>query len=290
MSVIVIGAGGFLGGHLAAHFAAQGETVVPLRYRPDQHDAFLAAFAAHLDAQAPRAVIHAGAAQTPRDDPDSLRDLTLSNVLLPAAIASLLRRHAPECCLLTFGTSWQVGEDGAPEPFNAYAATKSAVEPLLDHFALDGLRVATLRLHDTYGPGDRRTKVINLVADAIARQSDLAMSAGGQVVDLVHVRDVIDATAATLDDLRRTAPGRLVVHAVRSGRPITIRDLTTLMLQLAGIETAPFIRPGVHPYRARERFAIDRRLGTPPGWSPRVALEDGLRELIAERRALAAGG
>jgi len=176
VTVLIIGAGGFLGSHLAAHFEARGNQVVRLSYRPERHQDFLEGFRSLLDAQAPTAVIYAGGSQTVRDDPAALQDLTQSNVVLPATVASLLRRHAPDCCLVTYGTSWQVGEQGEPEPFNAYAASKSAVEPLLDHFALDGLRVATLRLHDTYGPGDRRNKVINLVADAIARRSDLAMS------------------------------------------------------------------------------------------------------------------
>ena len=289
MTVLLIGAGGFLGTHLAAGLAARGEDVVPLRYRPAGHDAFLAEFEALVASAAPGAVIHAGGSQTPRDDPQALQDLAMSNTLLPAAIASLLCKHAPGCRLLTFGTSWQTGEDGAPEPFNAYAASKSAAEPFLDHFAMAGLRVATLRLHDTYGPGDRRTKVVNLVADAILRRSDLPMSAGGQVVDLVHVRDVVAAAAATLDLLGAAPAGRLQVFAVRSGRQVTISEVVGLMLRQAGLDSAPFIRPGVYPYRARERFALDLGMPVPPGWAPRIALEDGLRELLEDRRGMAAG-
>jgi nucleoside-diphosphate-sugar epimerase len=289
MTVLLIGAGGFLGSHLAAALAAQGEAVVPLRYRPAQHDAFLADFAARVASDAPGAVIHAGGSQTPRDDPDALQDLAMSNVVLPAAIASLLCKHAPACRLLTFGTSWQTGEDGAPEPFNAYAASKTAAESFLDHFAMAGLRAATLRLHDTYGPGDRRNKVVNLVADAVLRRSDLPMSAGGQVVDLVHVRDVVAAAAATLDLLGAAPAGRLQVFAVRSGRQVTISEVVGLLLRQAGLDSAPFIRPGIYPYRARERFALDLGMPVPPGWAPRIALEDGLRELLEDRRGMPAG-
>ncbi len=284
MSIIVIGAGGFLGGHLAAHFEAAGTPVRRMSYRPEHHRDFIEETAALLRADAPTAVIHAGGSQNGRDDAAALQELALSNVVLPATLAGLIREHAPACRLVTYGTSWQTGEDGAPEPFNAYAASKSAAEPFLDHFAMDGVRCATLRLYDTYGPGDRRNKVVNLIADAIITRQDLAMSSGGQVVDLVHVADAVAATQATLDLLARETPGRHRAFAVRSGRPVTILQVLETMLRVSCVTNDGFIRPGVYPYRARERFSLFAQTPTVPGWSPQVALEDGLRDLIEDRR------
>lgn len=287
MTVVVIGAGGFLGSHLVSHFAGRGERVLPLSYRPERHRAFLDAFLEILRAGPPAAVLYAGGSQNGRDDAAALEELSLSNVVLPAAIAALLRDHAPGCCLVTYGTSWQTGEQGGEEPFNAYAASKTAAEAFLRHYALDGVRSATLRLYDTYGPGDRRGKVVNLIADAIARRSDLPMSAGGQVVELVHVRDVLSATDATLAVLRAGVPGRHLVYSVRSGQPLRILDIVATMLRLAGLGSADFIRPGVYPYRRRERFALFADTPAPPGWNPVVPLEEGLRDLIEERRRMA---
>lgn len=284
MGIVVIGVGGFLGSHLVAHFRAKGQAVHSLSYRPDRHEIFLQEFRNILGDAPPEAVIHAGGSQNTRDDPASLAELVMSNAVLPAAIASLLRDHAPDCPLITYGSSWQTGETGDAEPFNAYAASKTAAEAFLGHFALDGVRSATLRLYDTYGPGDRRSKVVNLVADAIVRRADLAMSSGGQVIELVHVRDVLVATDVTLALLREGRPGRHLVYSVRSGEPVTILQVVAIMLRLAGIEEAGFIRPGVYPYRARERFALFPGTHGPPGWRPRVALEEGLRELLEERR------
>ena len=285
MSVVLIGAGGFLGSHLAAPFRAKGEAVHPLSYRPAQHEAFLEALTGLLRATTPRSVLIAGGSQTGRDDPVSLAELTFSNVLMPAAVASRLREHAPDARLLVFGSSWQIGEGGAHEPLNAYAASKTAAEAMLAHFALAGLRCASLRLFDTYGPGDTRGKVVNLVADAIARHSDLPMSAGGQMIELVHIRDVLGAVEATLAALDREAPAALRIFAIRSGQPITVLQVLETMLRLAGIENDGFIRPGVYPYRPRERFALYADTPVPPGWEPAVSLEEGLRALLQERGA-----
>lgn len=288
MTVVIIGAGGFLGAHLAAHVAGRGEAVLPLSYRPERHQGFLDDFRAMLRAEPPSSVIYAGGSQNGRDDAAALEELSLSNVVLPAAIAGALREYAPQCCFVTYGTSWQTGEQGDEEPFNAYAASKTASEAFLRHFAMDGLRTATLRLYDTYGPRDRRNKVVNLIADAIARRSDLAMSSGEQVIELVHVRDVLAATDATLALLRAEAPGRHRIYSVRSGQPVTVLQVLAIMLRVAGIGRADFIRPGVYPYRRRERFALFPDTPAPPGWTPAIALADGLRELIEERRRVAA--
>jgi nucleoside-diphosphate-sugar epimerase len=285
MSIVIVGAGGFLGSHLAAHFRAKRESVHALSYRPAQHASFLAALPAMLQAVAPSAFVIAGGSQNGRDDPASLTELALSNTLLPAAIASLLRTHAPDCRLLTFGSSWQWGEDGTSTPFNAYAASKTAAEAFLAHFALAGLRCATLRLFDTYGPGDTRGKVVSLIAKAIAARSDLPMSAGGQMIELVHIRDVLAAVDATLAELDSTPAAPYRVYAVRSGQPVTVLQVLETMLRLAGIENDGFIRPGIYPYRPRERFELFADTPVPPGWQPKVLLQDGLRALLEEHMA-----
>lgn len=288
MSIVIVGAGGFLGSHLAAHFQAKGETVLPLSYRPAQHGPFLKSLLALLQSAAPTAVVIAGGSQNGRDDPGSLAELALSNTLMPAAVASLLQAHASDCRLLTFGSSWQWGQDGTSAPFNAYAASKTAAEAFLAHFALAGLRCATLRLFDTYGPGDTRGKVVSLIAKAIAARSDLPMSPGGQMIELVHIRDVLAAVDATLSDLESTPLTPYRVYAVRSGQPMTVLQVLATMLRLAGIENDGFIRPGVYPYRARERFELFADTPVPPGWRPNVLLEDGLRDLLKEYRAIEA--
>ena len=71
---------------------------------------------------------------------------------------------------------------------------------------------------------------------------------------------------------------------MRSGEPVTILQVLSAILRVAGLDRADFIHPGVYPYRRRERFSLYPDTPTPPGWAPRVGLEDGLRELLDERR------
>lgn len=284
MTTIVVGASGFLGSALVNRLSGRGEGVATLSYRPERRSEIMAHFEGLLKELKPQAVINAGASQNGKDDPAALDELVDSNVFFPAAIASLIRTHSPDTCFITFGTSWQIGESGASEPFNAYAASKSATEAFLDHFALDGLRAATLRLYDTYGPGDKRNKIVNLIADALIARKELSMSAGGQMIDLVYIDDVLAAIEATLALLRKASGGVHDVYSVRSGRPVTILELLDIMKRAAGVDEADFIKPGIYPYRKRERFALYPGTPVPPGWAPSVSIEAGAIRVIEDRR------
>jgi len=287
MTVLVLGASGFLGAALVRHFSQKGEDVASLSYRPANHATFLRDLEAFLKQRCPRTVINAGASQTGRDDPAALEELLLSNVFLPATLASFMRACTPDACLINFGTSWQIGAAGESSPFNAYAASKGAAEPFLDHFALDGLRTATLRLYDTYGPNDPRNKVINLIADALIAKRELPMSPGEQEIDLIHIDDVVVAVEATLTFLAQEREVTHKVFAVRSGKPVTILEVLALLKQAAGMEEAPFIKPGIYPYRVRERFSLFSNTPTPPGWRPRIELAKGLAQMFDSRRKAA---
>jgi nucleoside-diphosphate-sugar epimerase len=290
MTVLVIGASGFLGAALVRHFSQKGENVATLSFRPATQAAFLKDLEALLKQRCPRAVINAGASQTGKEDPAALEELLLSNVFLPATLASFMGAYVPEACLINFGTSWQINEAGEFSPFNAYAASKSAAEPFLDHFALNGLRTATLRLYDTYGPNDPRNKVINLITDALIAKRELPMSSGEQQIDLIHVDDVVAAVEATLAFLSREKEVGHKVFAVRSGKPVTVLEVLALLKQAAGVEEAPFIKPGIYPYRVRERFSLFSDTPTPPGWHPRIELAQGLAQMLDGRRKAAWAG
>lgn len=205
--------------------------------------------------------------------------LVLSNVLFGAQLAEALAvQKVPH--LVNIGTSWQNYEDREYSPVCLYAATKQAMEAMLQFYVETGrLRVTTLRLFDTYGPGDPRPKLLSLLRRIADTGATLDMSPGGQLQDIVFIDDVVDALLLAGDRMRK-GPGAaaMQVFAVSSGKPVPLKELVAAFADAYGRPVS--IRWGGKPYRERE-VMVPWSLGTPvPGWSPRVSLEEGLRRTL----------
>ena len=286
MKALLTGANGFLGGHINKALADKGFDVIPLRYRPESDESFREGIGRIVADSRPDVIINAAACQSTKDDPSAIHELVLSNIALPSYLSWAIREYAPECVFITFGSSWQYDDSGELEPFNAYAATKTAAEAMLEHYSQDGVRIASLRLFDTYGPGDRRNKVVNLIADAAIKRERLNMSAGEQRIDLIHVYDVVAAVLATVDLLQGRETGCCLKYDVRSGKPIRIIELANIIMSIKGADAESLINPGYYPYRKRERFMAKSQRPVVPGWEPMVSLSQGLSDLVRDREQL----
>jgi nucleoside-diphosphate-sugar epimerase len=166
---------------------------------------------------------------------------------------------------------------------NLYAATKQACEDILAYYHdAQGLSCLTLKLYDTYGPGDQRRKLINLLLDAARTGEPLALSPGEQEVELTHLDDVTAAFARAADLLLHSEAPLLAAYLV-PGTRLTVRELVAQVIQATG-------RPidaewGGRPYRPREVMvpvaSADRCL---PNWAPEVELEAGLAACLQSRK------
>jgi hypothetical protein len=135
-------------------------------------------------------------------------------------------------------------------PVNLYAATKQAFEDILSYYVdAHGLKVMTLALFDTYGPGDPRQKLVSLLWKTALSGQELAMSPGEQLIDIVYIDDVLDAFVVAADLLMEQSEGHLR-YGISSGQPIRLIDLAKIFEEASGL-TLP-ISWGGRPYRPRE--------------------------------------
>lgn len=174
------------------------------------------------------------------------------------------------------GTYWQYDEKGCYKPVNLYAATKQAQRDILVHFALnEGITGIWIVMYDTYGPGDRRRKLIPMLLEAEKSGQPLDIGSGDQKVDYVHAADVGRAfVKATEIDV---PAGIVQEFAVRSGEVRTVRDVVDLFERVRGVKLK--VRWGVRgdgPMGHRWPCEAYRVL---PGWEPQIGLEEGLAEL-----------
>jgi nucleoside-diphosphate-sugar epimerase len=216
--------------------------------------------------------------------PDDLGPMLEANVVLGTRLADALV-DAGGVPLVNTGTAWQHVNGADYDPVSLYAATKQALTDILRyHAARRGLPVVTLTLADTYGPGDDRPKLVPALLAAARDGRSLDMSDGGQMLDLVHIDDVVAAFLTVIgllrDDRGVAAHDGTTRWAVSSGRPVTLLDLIPRFSAATGLDLDA--RWGVRPRRLIEMREPWPSVAPPPGWAPVVGLDEGLAGLTKE--------
>jgi nucleoside-diphosphate-sugar epimerase len=226
----------------------------------------------------PSACFHLATDFRARHEPADVTAMIEANVAMGTRLAEALTR-GNRCPLVYTGTAWQHVEGRPYSPNSLYAATKQALEDILAFYAeVDGLPVATVNFFDTYGPDDARPKLVPLLLRAARTGEPLDLSSGEQLIDLLHVDDAVECLLAVASAL--TGGGQSpAVFSAHSDTPVTVRRLVDLLAEATGCPVP--VRWGARPTRPREMLTPWRFATRPPGWNPRIPLEEGLRSLAA---------
>ena len=285
MRVLLTGATGFLGSHLARAFLARGDAVHAVRRstsslarltgvanRMHWHDALISAGEAMLLAR-PGVIVHAATHYGRGGGTDT--DVARVNSDWPVALLGA----APA------GVVFVNVDTSLPPALSAYARTKRHFAEHARGAAENGrARVLNLNLESVYGPGDDPAKFQMVLIAALLRGDPVfPLTAGEQSRDYIFIADAVEATL------------RLVDHAAASGEPylaagvgraeaVTIRRFAETARAVAGSATR--LEFGALPYRAGELMEAraDITLLRALGWAGGRSLEAGLRETIERER------
>lgn len=293
MKALVTGATGYIGSRLCARLVAEGWQVSALlratgrtlgedlsgRVAALVHDGSTVSVQEAVAAVAPDVVFHLASLFIAEHRSEQVTDLVNGNVLFGTQLAEACARQGVRGFINT-GTSWQHFRATGYDPVCLYAATKQAFEDVLDYYAdTFGLKVATLKLFDTYGPDDPRPKIVNLLLRAQRSGEAIDMSPGEQKLDLVHVQDVTRAFLIAAGNIMNGAQS--LAHArlpVSSGSMLSLRELAGLIERIGARPLD--LRFGARPYRMREVMQPWRAPSLDWGWTPQIGLQDGLRALL----------
>lgn len=291
--IFVTGGAGFVGSHLVALLAAEGEPYsAPTRAELDLLDR--EAVRAVVREHSPAAVVHLAAhASVPRSWREPERAV-LENTAMTLNVLEAVRNEAPEATALVTGSGEVYGppaelpvtEDAPLRPQNPYAVSKAACDLLAGQYADGhGLRVVRTRAFNNAGPGQSDEYVVGTLARQVA-QAELAGESSVELClgnvdsrrDFTDVRDVVRAYRAAL----ALPPG---VYNVCSGESSSVRDLLELLREATDVE----LTHTVDPARARahdvpEIVGSAARLREATGWEPRVPLAGTVRDAVAEWR------
>jgi UDP-glucuronate 4-epimerase len=233
MKVLVTGAAGFIGSHLAAKLAQRGDEVVGLDNFNDYYDPAKKRANAQRLQQYPNfkmieadirdrqrmftifeveqfeAVAHLAAMAGVRNavkHPDLYVEVDLNGTqhLMDAGRANDIGNFVFASTSSVYGNTQRipfVESDPCDRPLQPYAAAKRAAE-ILGHsyHHLYGLNFTALRFFTVYGPNGRPDMMAYLVAESATKGLQIPLYEGGQMYrDWTFVDDITDGVAAALD-------------------------------------------------------------------------------------------
>jgi len=289
--VIITGATGFVGSHLTKKLVESGYNVHIISRSTSTYEN-LEAFKSKIDIfeynqnitelinyfKKVKAdiVFHLASLFISEHESEQIDDLINSNIKFGTHVLEAMSK-SDTCKLINTGTSWQHYKNEDYNPVNLYAATKQAFEDVIEFYvkALD-FKVITLKLFDTYAEDDNRGKLINLLGKFSKEKKKLKMSPGEQMIDLVHVDDVVNAFISAYSLFEEKEINH-VKYAVSSGQEIQLKDLIELYEDVTGNEV--LVEWGGRPYRQREVMELWQDFDKLPDWEARISLKDGLRRI-----------
>lgn len=315
---LVLGAGGFIGSHVARRLVADGWEVRAVVHDPDaphvqsrlgvaldslrlvRGDAFdadlLDGAVAGVDAVFPFAA-HSGAARSMQEP---LADVA-ANAVGQLVLLESLRRVNPGARVVFPGSRLQYGrvhvlpvsEAHPQQPTSLYGLHKQTGESYhrLYH-QLYGIRTCMLRISNPYGPHqdrpDRAYGVVGTFLATAARGQTITLYGGGhQRREYVYIDDLVDACMLAVTDER--AVGK--AYNVGGPWPVTLRQMAETVVRVVGAgDTADTPWPSLEQAVETGDYVGDiSRIGTELGWRPVTGLEDGLSRTWLALSAMLAG-
>jgi nucleoside-diphosphate-sugar epimerase len=316
MSILVLGATGFVAANIVRHLAANGEHVVMADIHPP--DALLDTFLGDARASTEflrldvrndraareaigrvkpeRAVLAAAITPTPADvERARFRDAVEINIAGTVRALEALRYAGVGRVVLTSSGSvygkrqdlTPLAEDDAPGPLLAvYPMSKAFSEMLALRFAeINGMDLVVARLCSPFGPMERDTgsrpllSLVSHMTRAAMRGETLKLPPPRDLPhDVAHVADVASAVAALLHADRLDHK----VYNVGWSRGYTAGQIVETLDHIVGgvrtewLDTDPDASPGA---QARGPL-ICARLEADTGWRPHYDLETGIRAFV----------
>ena len=292
-TVLVTGASGFVGSHLARRLTALGATVIGVSrnhvYGIDVTDR---ASLAPIIQKKPSVVFHLAGEALVENGQEAPYETFRTNVLGTLNVLELSRvYHIPRIIIASTAQVYgqgkpPLGEDDPPRPSRPYETSKTATDLLAQSYADSfHLPVVIPRFVNIYGPGDTNfSRLIPKTLKYILAGNPVLIWGGKAKREYLYIDDAVEAylLLATMqeDKLEKNR-----IFNFGAGNPMAVMELIRRIGTLIGtpirIKHVKEEREGEIPQQYVSWEKAKRALG----WKPRVSLEEGLTRSIRWYRA-----
>ena len=306
--ILITGAAGFIGSHLAERLLARGDQVLgldnfdPFYPRqakeqnlggPKEHAGFTfveadlrdaGAMAGLLERHRPQRIVHLAAKAGVRPSLEDPAAYVEANVQGTLNLLLACQRFPVEH--LVFASSSSVyGKDvqaacaeAAPtdSPASPYGATKKAGEVLcFTYHQLLGMPVSCLRLFTVYGPRQRPDLAIHKFARLIEAGKPVPFFGDGcSRRDYTFVEDTVRGITAALD-----RPDGYQIYNLGRGNPVTLTEMVAAVERALG-KKAVLDRQPEQPGDVRTTWADISKAQSRLGYQPKVQLGEGIARFV----------
>ena len=293
--IVITGATGFVGSNLTTFFLNKNYEVY-LIVRPNsdlynldiknsklkvfKYDNELNSLISFFKEVNPICTFHLASNFIAEHQSSEINSLVASNITFGLHLLEAMK-EADVKKLINTGTSWQHYNNEDYNPVCLYAATKHAFESLIEYYVqAENFKVITLKLFDTYGETDRRPKLINLLNKFAKDQSELNLSPGEQIVNLVHIHDVCTAYEAAMKLIEKQKSYIHYKYVIKHSKSYTLKEVINVFEKVSQKKIK--IVWGGKPYRKREVMTLWDNGKILPNWSARINLEEGFEKILVK--------
>ena len=313
MTVVVTGAAGFIGMHVAQRLLQRGETVVGVddfhayydvalkelragrlatypgfrMVRADIADA--EAMAELVRSSGAKRVVHLAAQAGVRYSIENPFAYQRSNLQGHLSILEACRHNSVEH--LVYASSSSVygdrplagqgfrEDDPTVSPVSLYAATKRSCELMSQSYAsLYGLPQSGLRFFTVYGPMGRPDMAYFSFTEKIMAGEPIQVFGEGRMArDFTFIDDIVDGVMGVLD--KPPAHGGHEIYNIGDSSPVGLMEMISTLETALGREAVKVMRP-MQAGDVTATWADVSRLTALTGYAPKVALAEGLGRFV----------
>lgn len=283
MKLLITGATGYIGSNLCKFLSDNGHHVAALvrNINREQPNSLVCKEMWSIDdlvnnhdlLETYDGIIHLASHITNDESLPEIQKIVDANITLGLKLLSISASKNVKW-MIHAGSFWQNYNSPNYSPVNLYAASKQAFHDFGQFFAeTQKIKFFTLKLTDTYGPNDKRKKLLTHLWQCAQNDTSLDLTPGNQKIDLYYIDDVCRAFEKLIEHIN-TSNESMGTYTLGSHSQKTLKEVVSTFISIT--KSGLKINWGGKDYREREILIPNYPDPVVPNWQPLVSLEEGI--------------